>query len=308
MPTKTKQISIAMACDERYAMPLASALRSIVDSNKCHWPLSVHILTDGFHELTRKRIQESLPKGSVSLYWLHISLDRFANLPTLAYISRMTFARFLLADLLPPEVTRVLYLDSDLLVLGDLGALWASSLETFCAGAVLDYGLDALLKQRDPKCAGMPLVKSYFNAGVLLINLDLWRHQQIGERAAQYLAEHPDSPFADQDALNAVLDGAWKALAEEWNYQRHLETNISSMTPKLRPAIVHFITAAKPWKREFHTPNELLFDNYRERTQFSRNIGMRVLDSWKTTWFLLKRKLKQFTPLRKIWYQVKHHD
>ena len=211
----------------------------------------------------------------------------------------MTFARFLLAELLPREATRVLYLDSDLLVLGDLGALWTSSLEGNCAGAVLDYGLDPLLQRQDPKCAGMPAVNRYFNAGVLLIDLDLWRQEQIGERAAQYLAEHPDSPYADQDALNVVLDGAWASLAEEWNFQRHLETSVVRMKPELRPAIVHFITEAKPWKREFHTPNESLFDRYRRRTQFSRSLSMRLADAWKTAWFLLKRELKRFAPIRR---------
>jgi lipopolysaccharide biosynthesis glycosyltransferase len=299
------RISIVMACDEGYAMPLTTALRSIADSNSRHWPLNVYLFADRFREQTRERVIRSLPEGSISLRWLHINLDRFSNLATLPYISNMTFARFLLGDFLPHDVTRVLYLDSDILVLGDLGPLWTSRLDRNCVGAVPDVGFDTLANRKDPQWPGMPLVERYFNAGVLLINLDIWRQQQIGERAAQYLSQHPDSPFADQDALNVVLDGMWTILAEEWNFQRHWETDISLMKPELRPTIVHFVTANKPWKREFHTPNESLFDRYRGLTQFSRSFGMRLVDAWKTTWFLLKRELKHFAPLRQIWYRVK---
>lgn len=301
----TEKVSIVMACDEGYAMPLATALRSITDSNSRHWPLNIYILSDGFRKQTQERIRRSLPEGSVVLHWLHITLERFYNFTTLTHISRMTFARFLLADLLPLETTRVLYLDSDLLVLRDLGALWESCLDEVCAAAVPDDGFDSLLKRQDSHWAGMPHTQRYFNAGVLLINLDLWRRQRIGERAAQYLAEHPVSPFADQDALNFVLDGSWTVLTEEWNFQRHLETSVADMEPELRPAIVHFVTAKKPWKREFHTPNESLFDGYRRRTQFSRTLGMRLADAWTTTWFLLKQELKRFDPLRQIAMRVK---
>lgn len=283
-----------MACDEGYAMPLATALRSIAESNSHNWPVSIYILSDGFREQTRHRIQRSLPEGAFSLHWLYLNLDQFANLPTLAHISQMTFARFLLADVMPLEVKRILYLDSDLLVLADLSELWASSLEGHCVGAVLDFGLDPLIKLQDPRCAGVPVVRRYFNAGVLLIDLDLWRQQQIGQRAGRYLAEHPNSPYADQDALNFVLDESWKELAEHWNFQRHLEISVARIMPASRPAIIHFVTANKPWKRELHTPNESLFDIYRGRTQFSRTSVMRWADAWKTIWFLFKQRLKRF--------------
>lgn len=296
MSNDGRRISIVMACDEGYAMPLATALRSNADSNSRHWPLSVYILSDGFREKTQNRIRKSLPDGSISLHWLDVNLDRYTNLTTLSHISRMTFARLLLADVLPREMTRVLYLDSDILVLGDLGDLWTSCLGRNCVGAVPDDGFDTLSKRQDPKCAGMPIVKVYFNAGVLLINLDLWRQHRIGVRATHYLTEHSDTPFADQDALNWLLDGSWKILADEWNYQRHCETTIASLKPDLRPAIVHFVTSMKPWRREFHTPNETLFDFYRRRTCFSRSFCTRMQDSWKTTWFLLKQTLKRQPP------------
>jgi lipopolysaccharide biosynthesis glycosyltransferase len=287
-------LTIVMACDEGYAMPLATALRSIADSNSRHWPLRAYILYDSFSEQTKARVYNSLPRGSIALTWLHISLERFGNFNTLAHISNMTFARFLLADLLPQEVSRIVYLDSDLIVIGDLGDLWTSSLGENCAGAVLNYGLDQLLKRRDKQFAGLPIVTHYFNAGVLLIDIALWRLKRVGDRAAQYLDRHPYSPFADQDALNAVLNNEWTILAEKWNFQRHLEVNVARMKPDVRPHIIHFISESKPWKREYHTPNESLFDSFRSRTKFSRTLINRLVDSWKSTLFPVKQSLRRF--------------
>jgi lipopolysaccharide biosynthesis glycosyltransferase len=289
---------IVMACDEGYAMPLATALRSLADSNHRHWPLDVYVLCDGFRQDTKQQVQASLPTGSIRLHWRQINLDRFARLGTPQHVSQMTFARFLLADFVPQSASRALYLDADILVLGDLRALWATDLEGNSAAAVTDHGLDPLLRRRDPRCDGMPTVQRYFNAGVLLIDMSLWRQQQVGERAALYLAEHPNSPYADQDALNHVLDGVWKDVGERWNYQCHHETSIERMSADSRPAVIHFVTSAKPWKRQFQTANEAFFDNFRSRTRFSRTFGIRLADAFTSRWVQLKRGIKRFAATR----------
>lgn len=287
----TERLSIVMACDEGYAMPLTTTLRSVVTSNTANWPLNVHVLTDGLCEETKERILSSLPIGSVSIRWLLIDLARFADLETLAHVSQMTFARLVLSDLIPPAVRRVLYLDSDLLVLGDLTSFWNMPLEESCIAAVLDSGLDPLIKQRDTRYPGIPLVANYFNAGVLLIDLVNWRERKVGEAAFAYLLAHPKTPFADQDALNVVLEEAWLRVPEEWNFQVPRGTGVSHLKPS--PTVVHFITEAKPWKYEYNTPNQALFDSYRRQTKFYRNTRTRMADSIKTMWVLLKKALRQ---------------
>lgn len=287
-------LSIVMACDEGYAMPLASALRSMAESNPSHWPLNVYILYDSFSEHIKNKVIGSIPNGSIQLVWLPITLHGFSSFATHPHVSRMTFARFLLSNLLPDALTRILYLDADILVLGDLGALWASDLHGCCVGAVVDHGLDPLLQRQDAKCRGMPLVHRYFNAGVMLIDLTLWRQQHVGERASQYLVDHPCSPFADQDALNHVLNHNWHSLADGWNFQGHRELKLSSVIPECRPPIIHFVTGAKPWKREYRTPNEVFYNSFRERTQFPRTLWVRLGEVWSVALFQLKKSLRGF--------------
>lgn len=272
-----------MACDDGYAMPLATALRSLAESNKDCWPIEVYLLTDRFDHAFRIRVEQSLPPDSVSMRWIDIDLSQFNDSHTDHYISRTTFARLLVDRQLPANVGRAIYLDGDILVLGSLRELWQTDLQGKCVAAVPDAWIDNALNTRldHPRLIGVPRVPRYFNAGVILMDLRRWSRDCIGQRSIEYLRSHQGSPYADQDALNAMLADNWLLLPERWNFQHHLSVDVSKLEAK--PAIVHFITSAKPWLRQYTNPNEGLFDRYREKTLFSRTIRDKALDLYKTT-------------------------
>lgn len=294
---------IVFASDSAYAMPLATALRSLVDSNKPHWPLEFYVINDGIPQFLQNKIKASLHPSSATINWVEIDLTPFAEMTTMAGISKMTFARLAIPKVIPDSVTRVLYMDSDTLTLGDLSPLFLENLGNAPFGAVLD-GVDSLLRHGSPKCAGMPRVERYFNAGVLLIDLPEWRAHGISERALQYLERNPSTPFADQDALNVSGDKLWHSLNAQWNYQNHRESRIDELGP--RPRIVHFVTGAKPWRAKSLNLNSRLYDSYRNRTAFSRTLRERCNDSFITLLSYVNRQLNRFTWWRKIRLQLRY--
>lgn len=276
------------ACDRRYAMPLATTLRSIVDADRSGQPLEFHVLTDGLSEHIRSRIFDSLPKGSASIRWVELDLELFREFSTLSYISRVTYARLLIPCLFPETISKVLYLDADLLVLDDLGVLWKTDLKENVLGAVLD-GLDSKLKDRTLQIP-VPHVRDYFNGGVLLIDLNRWRTERITEKALEYLARYPRSPFSDQDALNVACDGLWKQLDRRWNYLAYNEKlDISTMVGEQRPSIAHFTTWKKPWRASFPNANARFYDSFRSRTRFARSPIDRMADIARIGWSRIKR-------------------
>jgi lipopolysaccharide biosynthesis glycosyltransferase len=280
-----------MATDEPYAMSLATALRSMAEANRSGRPVDVHILSQGLSPHTRMKISESLPTGSASITWLDIDLTPFRAFSTSAYITQMTYARLLIPHALPAGVSRVLYLDTDILVLGDLMPLLETDLQGAVVGAVLD-GLDRQIKDRKPAVEKVPRVKNYFNAGILLIDLDKWREEGISRKALKYLAGHPESPFSDQDALNVVCDGRWKQLDQRWNYQDHHHNRVESMLPDQQPAIVHFVTSAKPWIAGSLSVNASLYDRFRAETCFARTSSDKLVDLAKRACSRLNRIAK----------------
>jgi lipopolysaccharide biosynthesis glycosyltransferase len=284
--------SIVLACDARFAMPLATALRSIADSNQRAWPLQVYVLSNGLCEMSQEKILASLPKNSIKIKWIPIDVSRFSNFATAYHVSEMTYARILIPDLIPSNVTKVLYVDADVLVLTSLDRLWNIDLEGTVLGAVLD-GLNENVKGKRPSVAGLPIVKRYFNAGVLLIDIAQWRKECVSERALNYLLRHPRSPFSDQDALNVVCDGRWKDLDPYWNFQGHLTQCLSKVEPGELPGIVHFITSLKPWDPSALSLNADFYDAFRSRTQFARRVSDRLCDISTASWSMLKIQVKR---------------
>jgi lipopolysaccharide biosynthesis glycosyltransferase len=268
-------------------MPLATTLRSIVDADRSGEPLEFHVLADGLSERTRRRVLDSLPRGSASIRWIEVDLEMFQEFSTISYISKITYARFLIPRIFPDTVSRVLYLDCDLLVLDDLRSLWATDLEGNVLGAAFD-GIDTQLKNQTVRLP-VPRVRDYFNAGVLLIDLDQWRKAQIVETALDYLKRYPESPYSDQDALNVACDGLWKKLDSRWNYLAYNEKfAVSQLAGDCRPSIVHFTTWNKPWRAGVPNANAALYDSFRSRTLFPRNSMDRMEATLRIGWSRIK--------------------
>jgi lipopolysaccharide biosynthesis glycosyltransferase len=296
---------IVLASDEAYAMPLATTLRSIVEANQGDRPYNFYVLYDEFSEITQKKVIDSLPKGSAYIHWILVDIGLFGEFTPASHISKMTYARFLIPQIFTETVSRVLYLDADLLILDDLDALWETDLEGYVLGAVMD-ALDPRLKGSEEgfrkilRLEEVPRVMNYFNAGVLLIDLKQWRKERISERALEYLAQNPMSPFSDQDALNVACDGLWLELESRWNFQDHYRIRISELDPELRPKIAHFVTSLKPWKPSSMSVNALLYDNFRSRTCFARTPREKLRETFVGSWYRFKRFLWQYAFFRSM--------
>jgi len=269
---------IILAADHAYAMPLATTLRSIVESNRANWPIDFRVLDTDMSPARKRKVAESLPAGSAVIRWCAVDLAPFSGCLTHAHISTTTYARLLIPSVLDRHEPRALFIDSDVLVLDDLTPLWRTDLEGAPVGAVLD-GMEPARLLGDSRFRDVPPVREYFNAGVLLVDVECWQRARISDTALQYLVRCPLSPFSDQDALNVACDGLWKRLDARWNFQSHYRTPIGRMTDEARPAIVHFVTASKPWSAATRSVNSSFYDDFRSRTLYARTAGERLRDA-----------------------------
>jgi lipopolysaccharide biosynthesis glycosyltransferase len=291
---------IVFVCDDAYSMPLATALRSIVDANTSGRPCDFHVLTDGISANNKRRIFESLPKGSASIRWVDIDLDIFSELNAQGHMSKMTFARLLIPRIFPDAVSKVLYLDTDILVLDDLKALCEADFRESVVAAVLDKIVTSEIDK--PGWEQVPRVREYFNAGVLLINLKRWRELEISEKAMEYLMAHPDSRFCDQDGLNVACDGLWTKLDSRWNFLDFFERkNLAQLNVRSLPGIVHFVTYEKPWKVSSLHANAKFYDSFRSRTCFARTPLDKQQDALIDLWLRLKRRLRPWLKPIILW-------
>ncbi len=158
----------------------------------------------------------------------------------LPHINHMTFARYFIPDFVTED--KVLYLDSDLIVTGDLTDLFE-----------LDLGENYLGAARSCFGAGVG-----FNAGVLLINNKKWKSETIRQKLIELTEkEHKNVKEGDQSILNMLFKDQYSLLEDKYNFQIGFDAGAAEknhafifeipLTPF--PEILHYISPDKPWKQ-----------------------------------------------------------
>jgi lipopolysaccharide biosynthesis glycosyltransferase len=183
------------------------------------------------------------------------------------------------------ETGRVLIADSDVLVLRNVCELHDIDLGSAPLGACVDPFIPVVSARDglpDPDAAGLARDAPYFNAGVMVVDLQRYRDRKVSERALDYL----DRNFQrlrqyDQDALNASLKGHWTRVDERWN--THPRTRYAlGKTPAQDPWIVHFSGRLKPWLYRGRTPLDSEYMQYLSRTDWA---GYQVPRTWQALFY-----------------------
>jgi lipopolysaccharide biosynthesis glycosyltransferase len=228
-------MEVLCACDKRYLPHAATMLCSLLEHNTVS---RIHLFYSAIssYELTRLKRFFASYRSEIALY--EIVPSDLQNFRVDKWLSIATYYRLLAPRLLPADLSKVLYLDSDIIVRGSLTELWNTDLTGCALAAVSNYW------EEDREGLGMPAEAKYFNAGVLLINLQFWRLNNVAERALSFVKNNPERlQYWDQDALNATLVHQWIEVPSCWNCQY-----ISNSETEPEPAVVHFLTRDKPWQ------------------------------------------------------------
>jgi len=256
-------IDIVCAADERFAMPLAVTLCSAASS--CAQQMRVFVLNTDLSDRSKRNIENASRHVDrpPQIVWVDADRNYLRDQPVgLPHLSQATYLRLGMGRMLPADVQRAIYLDSDVLVLKDLQPLWDTSLDGNVIGAARDF-MTPLAGAHNALgyCTadlGISADHPMFNAGILLIDLKAYRDQNIEAECLAFLRKYRDSvQSADQDALNGVLHNRHKLLDFQWNIQMAPWANFKkhpSLSAQERrrigevdPAIVHFSGAGKPW-------------------------------------------------------------
>ena len=255
-PSETETIQIVVSCDDCYARHLSVMLLSLFEHSISR-PVHVHVLVaEGF--CSRASLELGLGHAAPSLTFYLVPESVCTNLRLRPDVTSATYFRMLMADFLPSDLQRVIFIDCDTLVQGDLSELWTIPLGQHIVGAVPDpgYEYDGVL--------GLQAYEPYFNSGVMLIDLWRWRNEQVGRRAFAFAEAHPERlVHMDQCALNWVLRDGWMALSPRWNLQCHalgeyVDKRFTYFIPiprtLLQARIVHFNAPGRPWLYEDEHP------------------------------------------------------
>jgi lipopolysaccharide biosynthesis glycosyltransferase len=252
--------ALVFAADEMFARGLAVSVASTLANLSPACRADLYVLDNGLSERSRDRVAEIVAARGRhrDLRWVTIPAGRLTDIPMAARLPAATYSRLLLTELLAPGTERVVYLDADLVVMRDVSALFGMDLGGAAIGAARDFAVREVdhrrLNHPEPEAP-----RPYYNYGVLVIDVARWLESALGERALAYASRTGVLFFADQDALNAVVD-QWHALDDSWNVQvgsiglakRRLLTDrhgyLADRRAYRRAAVIHFLgPRIKPW-------------------------------------------------------------
>jgi len=276
-PQRSTPLAVAFCTDDRFSVPLAAALHSLLDGCDGSPPPAVFIVGE-ITDPNKCRLRR-VARGRANVDFISVDKAILSNLPVSENLSQAAYYRILLPNLLPTSLDKIIYLDVDIVINGNIYNLWNEDIRGFALAAARDTHV---FSTRDSASTGAvdPTSSScrpYFNSGVMLLNLDYWRRDDLTSRVIDYTRRNSASNlYCDQDGLNAVLGTRWKELDTRWNLQTatllpsvpqatEKETYLRSVRSKLstltsQSHIVHFTQGRKPWhpfcphpfRRQFH--------------------------------------------------------
>lgn len=241
----TDILPIFFATDERYAPALGVALHSLLANASDKYRLRIHILTEGMSRETADRLSATVG-GRAELSFIDMR-ERIApiaeRLVLRSYYSSATYFRLYISELFP-EYDKALYLDCDIVLNGDVCALYDTPLGDALVAAVPEDVMRRIDVFGRYVEAVMEIPREvYFNAGVLVMNLAAFRREHILDRFITLLGIRRFAVTQDEDYLNVLCYGRVVLLPDTWNTSPLAEEGEVTGVP----AIVHYKLDRKPW-------------------------------------------------------------
>lgn len=249
----SKTMNILCATDDKYAPYCGVMLTSFLENHKAfHTEVYIIVKNNLKEEKRLKRLEE---RYDVKLNMVEFSFNDVTSSFHIG-IGGWTiemYYRLFASELLPKDIDRVLYLDCDIIVDGDVSNMYFSDLDGFSALVCTDI---MSVQSGSPKRLGYDERHGYFNSGMMLINIPYWREHDILRRSIKFIKENSERLiYYDQDVLNYVLHDSKKFIGIEYNFVspyimksvfNDLDQEIHQKVLTCSPKIIHY-THMKPW-------------------------------------------------------------
>ncbi len=255
-------MDIFYTVDDNFVPQLAANICSACENHAQVGDIVFHIFSKGISASNQESLRGFVRSHGQGIAFYDISgfMDKIGFKFDTAGWNEIVLARLLMAEFLPAELHRVIYLDADTLVLGDVADLWNQDLGEKTLGMVCEPTADR--SRRVNLGIGD---YNYHNAGVLLVDLDRWRALGYQGKILSYCQENAGNLFAnDQDALNVVLKDDLKTLSPRFDYSNVFDYYsykfLNKLMPdfasaedyaasKQHPVVVHFLGEERPWRQ-----------------------------------------------------------
>lgn len=249
------KVNIAYAPDNNFTNLAIVSMVSVLENNKNN-EVEFIILYSNLNDSSISAFDFLKNYDNCKLRFVKVDEEIFKDFPLACWVTVQTWFRMVLGDLCP-DLDRILYLDCDTLVVGDLAELFSKDLSNNLIAGVTDIvGEESHVKRLEIDD------NTYFNAGVLLFNAKLIREENTFAKIKEY-AVGKKLQCADQDAINKVADNQKFLLDPKYNYLETWESNYENdydekysklyAQAKDNPVIIHFVGMKPFFYKNLHS-------------------------------------------------------
>lgn len=261
-------IPIFFTIDDSYAPFNAVAIKSLLENASKDYNYKIIIIYQDLNSKNMEQIKSLETDNSEIEFYpmkdgLELITERDENKLRCDYFTLTIYFRIFIADMFP-EYDKGIYIDSDIVVPGDISELYNIDLGNNLIGASTDHSIQDVPELINWMENGIGIKKQeYINSGVLLLNLKLLRENNFGQKFLKLLNEfHFDTVAPDQDYINAMCNGKILYINEAWDVMPN-KAKPAFQNPKL----IHYNLFDKPWCYD-NIQYEDYFWKYAKKTSF----------------------------------------
>ncbi|PSR86270.1 Galacturonosyltransferase-like [Actinidia chinensis var. chinensis] len=258
------RIHVSMTLDANYLRGTMAAVLSILQHSTCPENVMFHFLCSRFEPEIHATIKSTFPYLNFRVYRFDANRVRGKISKSIrqALDQPLNYARIYLADIIPVEVKRVIYLDSDIVMVDDITKLWGVDLgdkvlaaPEYCHANFTRYFTDAFWSDQTLSSTFQGREPCYFNTGVMVVDVDKWRQGGYTQKVEDWMVVQKQNRIYHLGSLPPfllVLAGNIKAIDHRWNQHGLGGDNIEGKCRSLHPgpiSLLHWSGKGKPWLR-----------------------------------------------------------
>lgn len=255
-------MNILVTLNSNYVYPLCVMFRSL--EKTCSGEhLDIYVAYSSLTESDFLQMEKALGSADYTLHKVVVDNGIFAGAPVLDRLSKETYYRLLIGDILPADVHKILYLDPDIVINKNLSELYNINISDYIvAGGTHTYGF---VSRGNLMRLGMKKSSNYINAGVLLINLDKWRKTVSLKQILDFISSNIKKLLlADQDVINILFENHTLKIDErlynldEKTFKKYSSGSAGNKRISLdwvrkNTVVIHFNGKHKPWSDKHYS-------------------------------------------------------
>ena len=273
-------IPIVFSANEKYAPYIAVTITSIIKNSNSDFYYQFYVLQTELSQNMVLRL-EGISGKNFGLICVDVNDWCSGSMYSSAYFSTEMYFRLFIPELFP-EYKKVIYLDCDTVVLGDISELYQNEFENELLGGMRNL-MHAKMRKYVKIALGLN-EDTYINSGVLLFNCEQCRNENYTKKAFEYLETRKDLIYPDQDLINITCENRIKLLDPKWNFTWHYRHLQLSQNSELHlsdedmglfceyekdPKLIHYTGEIKPWSDTNKFLSDIFWEYAKESVFFN---------------------------------------